>query len=81
MLTVKFSVTGIWMLLFSLCLKMFIIVNKFVKALKPSKNWELDQAKRILKGSYRHLMLAFTTNAHRKLKADDKVYQKSSNVN
>lgn len=63
------------MLMFS-SFEMFIIVNTIVKALKPSKDSEFGQVKRILKRSYTHLMLAFTTEAHRKLKANDKVHQK-----
>ena len=62
-------------ILFSL-FEMFTRVNKIVKALKPSKHSELGQVKRILKSSYRHIMLAFTTEAHRKLKANDKVQKK-----
>lgn len=52
---VKFSAMGIWMLTSSLGLQMFIIVNKIVKARKPSKDPELGQVKRILTCSYRQM--------------------------
>lgn len=65
---------GIWMRLFSICLKMFIIINKIVKALKPSKDSELAQVGRILRCSHRHLSLVFARDALSRLKANDKGY-------
>lgn len=59
-------------LTFSVCLKMIVMVNKIVKALQSSKDSALGQVTRIVKCSYRHLMLALTSNALRKLKANDK---------
>lgn len=58
------------MLVFSVCLKMFVTVNKIVKALQASKDSELGQVKRIAKYSCGRLMLALTSNAFRRLKAN-----------
>lgn len=53
---------------------MFIIINKIVKALKPSKDSELAQVGRILRRGHRHLSLVFDRDALSRLKANDKGY-------
>ena len=62
---------------------MFVTVNKIVKALQASKDSELGQVKRTAKHSCGCRMLALTSNAFRKLKANNnnnKKPQKSSNL-
>lgn len=72
---------GIWMLLFSECLKMFTVINKIVKALKPSKDSELARVGRVLRCSHRHPRPVFARDALSRVKANDKGYRKSSNLN
>jgi len=50
---------------------MFVTVNKIVKALQASEDSELGQVKRTAKYSCGCRMLALTSNAFRKLKANN----------
>lgn len=62
------------MLLFSVCLKTFIIINKILKAFKPNKDSELAWVRRILRCGHRHQRPVCARDALRRLKANDKVY-------